>query len=1266
MEDQTKKITIWLLVLAFFAGFSTPTLKSQALASVKAIPATRGSVPVILTFNCINGQPGDTICLPVTVENFNDIVIAQFEIIWNSNVLDYIKVQNPGSPSINVGSDFNLSGPNALKFIPLGFPINGESLPDGTVLFEICFRIIGTPGSTSSVGISPYFPFEVADVNGVIPSDSVSCTMTVDNAMTLVGFVTSCGPDMAGNNGTIDVTIYGGTEPYTITWDDHIGPMGGPVPVNMEGGNTLINVPAGDYDITITDAMGNTVIISIPVVAVGLSVISRIKQPTCYKFSNGIFWIKPEGGSAPFSYIWESLTDPQLAGSGFIRNPGDSSQVTSLKDGIYSITVEDDNGCEVIILDTLLDNPFVFTINNFQNATCKGSIDGLIDLSISGANPGANSYLIKGPSFIIQTDAITLGLLNPGDYCITVSDQVSQCDTVFCFTIGYSDTISATVNVMDPPCPGGTNGQVSLRGRTNGAPMPPYDYFIYDESGMLEDMRLNFGGVYTYNGLAPGNYTSIVINANGCISDSIHFTINNSPPMQVSLVGTNPDNCIPTPSGDAWFSILGGTGPYDLNAGAGFQDGDTLFNMNSGNYTLTVTDANGCKVMFPFHIPSFDDNEEADITFQIDGTPCDGGQLIVLYQGLPIPPNVGILWSSGETNDTITINGTDTLSVDVILGPPIFCILNDTVHINCEVKLDIDITVMQPLCGEGAAGGPYTATVIADTSNAVAPVTWYWSFPDTTTTGIYTGIAPGKYYVTVTDARDSMAIDSFEVIAPNPLFLSFSNIDSTSCPDICDGGASVLATNGDPNLDYFLYWGQVNPMADTGLIFNITNLCAGLTIFNVSQDGICFYKDTLEIFAPDSLDVNLVKTIDASCFGSSDGSIQVTGSGGTPGYSYIWTGGPGNATYAGIEAGSYHVIVTDSKNCMTEDSFSVSQPDTLIAQIDDSTIELSCGNSNDGVITLEVSGGNPGGYSYVWNPNVSTTYQAANLGVGHYQVTVSDPRGCMDTTSYTLAAPDPVQATWPVLDPPLCFGDESLFQIMTVTGGSGNYTYSINGGQQFDLGETVSLPAGIYIIVVTDDRGCSDDTTYMVIEPNPILVSIGPDDPTINLGDSLYITGSVDQSDLPINNTLWTSPGSMSCPTCAGTWVYNSIPTLYTWTVTDINGCTGSASIQVQVDYERDVFIPNVFSPNNDGRNDDFKIFTGLGVTAINYFRIYDRWGNLLHEEKGLFPDGNGVGKWDGTFNGKEMNPGVYIFVAEISFIDHATLMYKGDVTLVR
>ena len=216
------------------------------------------------------------------------------------------------------------------------------------------------------------------------------------------------------------------------------------------------------------------------------------------------------------------------------------------------------------------------------------------------------------------------------------------------------------------------------------------------------------------------------------------------------------------------------------------------------------------------------------------------------------------------------------------------------------------------------------------------------------------------------------------------------------------------------------------------------------------------------------------------------------------------------------------------------------------------------------------------------------------------------------------------------------------------------------------IDEVVDLPAGIYIISVFDDRGCSSDSTFMITEPNPILVSIGPDDPVVDLGDSLFITGTVVQSDNPIAGTLWTSEQPIGCETCDGTWVFNSLPAVYTWTVTDINGCTGTASIMVNVDYNRDVFVPNTFSPNNDGRNDEFSIFTGLGVTSINYLRIYDRWGNLVHDQGSIMPSPTGAGQWDGTYDGKRLNPGVYVYIAEISFVDGETLRFTGDITLIR
>lgn len=1272
MENlHVKNIRKWIFILSIFTGFFVQPGLANDLISYREVDAkaSNGIDPVIFSFGCINGEPGDTICIPVTVQNFNDIVIAQFEIYWNSNVLDYIEISNPGSPSINVNADFNLSGPNALKFIPLGFPIDGETLPDGTVLFEICFRIIGFPTSTSCVGISPYFDFEVADVNGVVPSDSINCCMTVQNAVDLVGFVTSCGPAVLGGNGVVDVNVFGGTAPYTIT-----GLPGGPFALPVEGGNIAITAPAGNYIVTVTDALGNAVMYPTNVSTLALGITTHLKDPTCYKFKNGTIWIKPEGGTEPYSYIWNSLSDPTLAGSGFIRHLGDSSLVTSLPDGMYNIIVEDNNGCEVQITVTLNDNPFVFAINNLTDASCVGSLDGFVDLSITGATPDMDgNYTIRGnltgTPFTIQSNSVTLGLLNPGNYTITVSDDVSQCDTIFHFTIGYTDTISAVFTVTDPPCSNGVNGSLSIRGRTNGVAGPSYSYTIYQNGSQITSVN-NIGGTFNYSPLAPGNYV-VIVKEGLCLSDSIHFTVNAPPPIMVSVVGSTPDNCIPTPAGDIWFQITNGVGPYTLDAGAGFQDADTLFNLNAGNYTLTVTDDNtGCTATLPFTIQAGDANEEADISFVITGTPCDGGTVTVLYQGGAIPPGAGVLWSTGEITPTIPLNQTDTLSVDIILGAPVFCILDDTVHIECTLQLELDITVQQPLCGEGANGGPYTATVIVDTANAVAPVTWYWSVPDTTTSGIYTGLGPGKYYVTVTDGLDSTVVDSFEVIAPNSLTMTFSNIDSTSCPEICDGSVRIFPGGGDGALDYQLYWDPINPQADTGVFFNIPDLCAGLNVFTVSQDGLCFYRDTVEIFAPDSILINLLQSVDATCYGDDDALLEVNASGGTPGYTYSWENGSLTGLNNNIIAGLYHVTVTDSKNCSNVDSFTVSQPDTLIADIDSSgTLNLSCGNSSDGIITLDVSGGNPGGYDFLWNPNVSSAYQAVNLQAGTYFVTVTDPKGCTDTVSYVLTSPPPIAVNWPVVAEPDCFGDETVLLIedTDVTGGNGNYSYTINSGELYPIGDPVMLPSGIYIVAVFDDRGCSTDTTYTIMEPDQILVSIGPDEPVVDLGDSIYIIGHVDQSSQPIAMMLWTSAEPMSCMTCEGTWVFNSVPALYTWTVTDINGCQGSASILVDVDYQRDVYIPNVFSPNGDGRNDDFRIYTGPGVVSINYIQIYDRWGNLIHVEGQQLPSPTGAGNWDGTSKGKELNPGVYVYVVEITFIDNnTTLTYRGDVTLLR
>ena len=123
---------------------------------------------------------------------------------------------------------------------------------------------------------------------------------------------------------------------------------------------------------------------------------------------------------------------------------------------------------------------------------------------------------------------------------------------------------------------------------------------------------------------------------------------------------------------------------------------------------------------------------------------------------------------------------------------------------------------------------------------------------------------------------------------------------------------------------------------------------------------------------------------------------------------------------------------------------------------------------------------------------------------------------------------------------------------------------------------------------------------------------------------------------------------------------------MYSLTATDLNGCRGSDEVLIRVNTTRKVYIPNIFTPNNDGINDHFEIFTGGGVAAIETVRIFNRWGDLVYEGRNLPPNPSGTQTWDGTFNGKRMAPGVFVYTVEVVFLDGRSLTFRGDINLVR
>ena len=126
------------------------------------------------------------------------------------------------------------------------------------------------------------------------------------------------------------------------------------------------------------------------------------------------------------------------------------------------------------------------------------------------------------------------------------------------------------------------------------------------------------------------------------------------------------------------------------------------------------------------------------------------------------------------------------------------------------------------------------------------------------------------------------------------------------------------------------------------------------------------------------------------------------------------------------------------------------------------------------------------------------------------------------------------------------------------------------------------------------------------------------------------------------------------------------VSTVYSIVVEALNGCVDEDKVTVIVDRRRQVYIPNVFSPNLDGANDLFSIYAKPGtVLKINSLQVFDRWGNSLFLLEDFQPNNPTIG-WDGSYKGQPMNPGVFVYVAEIEFIDGERTIFKGDVTIVR
>ncbi len=320
---------------------------------------------------------------------------------------------------------------------------------------------------------------------------------------------------------------------------------------------------------------------------------------------------------------------------------------------------------------------------------------------------------------------------------------------------------------------------------------------------------------------------------------------------------------------------------------------------------------------------------------------------------------------------------------------------------------------------------------------------------------------------------------------------------------------------------------------------------------------------------------------------------------------------------------------------------------------------VSCFGESDGEVSVSpFSGTAP--FSYVWSNGTAGT-SASQLPGGWHQVTMTDAFGCEAVDSIYLDEPASISADFVTTDP-ACFGDDDGSILFTnVIGGSGGYQFALDANTSFQGNLFYDLEAGWYIASVQDEEGCTWSDSVLINSPEPFVVTTGEDQQII-LGDSVALEVN---SSAPLDSFYWSPVVESNCLNCLTQHIYPHSSTSFTLTAMNENGCVASDNFTVIVTKDNPVFVPNAFSPNRDGINDYLNIYVGKSVRMVKSFNIYTRWGEILFTREQFMPDQEDMG-WNGYFKGREMGPGVYVYYAEIEFVDGSTTIISGDITLLK
>jgi gliding motility-associated-like protein len=883
-------------------------------------------------------------------------------------------------------------------------------------------------------------------------------------------------------------------------------------------------------------------------ISVGIDII----PPTCAGFKNGVIRLSPSGGQAPYQYQWSTgETSIGLFGIGA---------------GTYSVTVTDANNQTKAIQDIVLTVPEPLAITVTTTDVCA-EITQPYEASVTGGIPPYTFQWSNG-----QTGN-KLSTSTPGDYFLTVTDangcrankfvkvvaplvvSVETTPTLcadFCdasanaiviggtapyrFLWNTGDTIQVlesldigtfTVTVTD------ANGCVRVAtGETTGPPAIVIDLELtgtcIDEdrtatailSGGVPPLRVRWstGSTdLTIRDLIPGEtYTINVTDANGC-NTTRTFTVPSTPNLVVQI-NKQDIPCAAETGGQATAEVLGGVAPYTFLWSNGAITA-RINNLAEGEYSVTVTDANGCEGKATTKIRFL---EGLDLNLSAVNATCtdsENGSANVVPIGGREP--FRYRWSNGQTVGTAQNlkPGQYTVTVTDILGCEAVGQVTVGVENNINLALDID-----------QVGSSATITP----SGGSAPYTYQWRHDSNVSGATATGLQPGvEYTVVVTDANGCTSTITFVFPGGAPIDVEVQAL--ASCAEGNTGSASVSIRGGvEP---YNIEWSN----GATGR--NIDNLPAGdYTVKVTDAQG-----NTRTIaFTVTPINVNVDFQITPQGCETRDGIIVATATGGNEPYRFQWSNGANTSTINNLVFGAYTLTVTDANGCVSQAMVEV--PRKSIA-LETQVINASCQGGATGSATALPSGGTEP-YEFAWS-NGATTATISNVNPGFYEVTVKDATGCEEAAFITIGRDE--NLTLEATSTPADCNISNGTAVIVPQNGTAPFVYVWNNGAQTATLE--GLEAGTYNVTVVDANGCQGEVQVVV------------DGKSINLATEISSASCVGGA----NGAALVTPSGGDAPYTfawsngASTAAISALePGTYTVTVTDANGCEQTRTIDIE------------------------------------------------------------------------------------------------------